>query len=221
MGDADRSAMKWYYTRFLREADAQRGPCDTVSPYPHVAVCAYVNWPADLEARNPAEVLPHCYRDSSVHFYLWRNRWQDNNDTVISVLLTRTRGYVKAMDAKPDSALQLNTMGEHISWGTVNEGAPRHWSSSPRGTTSSLTTSDGTAFAVDFSGASGAEVMLVTTGKADGQAVNVDGKCLTFYFPTTKEPPAVKVEGNAVVVGKQRVTIEDGNLVLAVTGRHV
>jgi len=221
MGDADRSAMKWYYGRFLREADARLGPCDTVSPYPHVAVCAFVNWPADLEARNPAEVLPHCYRDSSVHFYLWRNRWQDNNDTVISALLTRTRGYVKSMDATPDGALQLNTMGEHVSWGTVKEGAPRHWSCSPRGTTSSLTLSDGTCIAVDFSGASGADVMLVTTGKADGQTVNVDGKPLTFYFPTTEQPPAVKVEGNAVVVGKQRLTIEDGNLVPAVTGRQV
>lgn len=218
MGDADRSAMKWYYTRFLREADAQLGPCDTVSPYPHVAVCAFVNWPADLEARNPAEVLPHCYRDSSAHFYLWRNRWQDNNDTVISVLLTRTRGFVDKMDAKPDRALQLNTMGKHISWGTVKKGAPRHWSHSPRGTTSSLTTCDGTAFAVDFSGASGADVMLVTTGQADGQTVNVDGKKLTFYFPTEKTAPGVRIQGDAAIVGKQQVSFKDGHIVLSATG---
>lgn len=44
-------------------------------------------------------MLPLCYRDSSCGFYGWRNRWQDGQDTVISVLQNRTSGY---MGAKPD-----------------------------------------------------------------------------------------------------------------------
>ena len=65
--------------RFFREADAQKDTLyDTVSRYPHVAVCAFVNWPTEIASHSPATVLPHCYRDSSCGFYAWRNRWQDD-----------------------------------------------------------------------------------------------------------------------------------------------
>jgi len=215
--DQQKAAMKWYYNRFLAEADAGAGtPYDTVSRYPHVAVCALVNWPVDLKERNPADVLPLCYRDSSCGFYCWRNRWQDQRDTVITVLTSRTEGY---MGAKPDRALCLNTGGEHLRWGTVESGPTDHWSASPHGQSSSLTLADGTCFAVDVTEASGADVMLVTTGKAEGQSVRVGGKTLTFCFPTAETAPKVKAEGNAAVVGRQRVTFEDGNLVLAVKGK--
>jgi len=213
-----RAAMKWYYDRFLAASDAADHPCDTASRYPHLAVCAFVNWPTGTEARNPAEVLPLCYRDSRWGFYVWRNRWQDANDTVISVLLKRTEGYGGYLYSAPDRSLHLNTMGRHIRWGRSAVGPAKHWRASPDGRSSSLTLADGTCIAVDFTGTSGADVMLVTTAKATGTAVKVDGKDLTFYFPTAQDPPAVTIEGNAAVVGRRRVTIEDGNLVLAVKG---
>ena len=211
------SAMKWYYDRFLSESDAAgERPCDTASVYPHLAVCAFVNWPAGIQAKNPAEVLPLCYRDSKWGFYVWRNRWKDANDTVISVLLNRTEGYGGYLYSDPDRSLHLNTTGRHIRWGRSAKGKARYWWASPKGRSSSLTLADGTCIAVDFTGASGADVMLVTTGKADGQTVDVGGKKLTFYFPTTKEPPTVTVEGPAAVVGAQRVSIAGGKLVLTV-----
>ena len=55
--------MKWYYLQFLAESDAQAGrPYDTASVYPQYAVSAYVNWPVELKAVNPAEDKPpkHC-----------------------------------------------------------------------------------------------------------------------------------------------------------------
>jgi hypothetical protein len=215
--DQQKAAMKWYYDHFLLEADAAAGtPYDTVSRYPHVAVCALVNWPVDVKERNPADVLPLCYRDSSCGFYAWRNRWQGTDDTVITVLTNRTQGY---MGAKPDRTICLNTMGERVKWGTVKDGPTKYWWTSPRAQSSSLTLSDGTCFAVDFTGASGADVMLVTTGKADGQTVKLDGKTLTFYFPTVDTAPKVKTAGNAAAVGRQQVTLKNGNLVLRVTGR--
>jgi hypothetical protein len=214
------SAMKWYYDRFLSASDAAAGqPYDTASWYPHTTVCAFVNWPVGIKAKNPAELLPLCYRDSKWGFYLWRNRWKDDNDTVISVLLNRAEGYGGYRYANADRSIYLNTMGKHIRWGRVVSGKPRHWQSSPTGSSSSLTLSDGTCLAVDFTGVSGADVMLVTTAKADGQTVDIGRRKLTFYFPTATEPPKVKVDLNAAVVGEQRVTIKDGNLVLAVTGR--
>jgi len=212
------AALKGYYDRFLAKSDATRHPCDTASSYPHLAVCAYVNWPVGAEARNPAEVLPLCYHDSKWGFFVWRNRWKDANDTVISVLLNRTEGYGGYLYSEPDRTLYLNTMGKHVQWGRAAEGTPKQWRASPKGRSSSLTLSDGTCIAVDFTGASGADVMLVTTAEASGIRAKVAGKVLTFYFPTAKDPPAVTVEGNKAIVGKQRVTIEDGNLVLAVKG---
>jgi hypothetical protein len=109
-------------------------------------------------------------------------------------------------------------MGKHSSWGIAKEGIPKHWSHSPKGTASSLTMSDGTAVAVDFSGASGEDVMLVTTGKAEGQTVKLGKHKITCYFPTTTTPPKVSKAGEAVTVGKQRITLADGNLVLAANG---
>jgi len=211
------AAMRWYYDRFMAESDAAAGhPCDTASYHPHLAVCAFVNWPVDIEPKNPAEVLPLCYRDSLRSFYAWRNRWQDENDTIVSVLLEPCEGYGGYRQTKPDQTIFINSMGKHIQWGKAVTGKAKHWNCSPHGETSSLTMADGTCLAVDFTGASGADVMLATTAEAEGTTVKLGNKQLTLYFPTTEKPPKVKVEGGAVVVGKQRITVEDGNLVPAV-----
>ena len=98
------------------------------------------------------------------------------------------------------------------------EGPTEYWWASPRGQTSALTLANGTCFGVDFTGASGADVMLVTTGKAKGQTVKLSGKTLTFYFPTVDRGPDVRTDGNAAVIGRQRVTIEDGNLLFRMRG---
>jgi hypothetical protein len=84
---------------------------------------------------------------------------------------------------------------------------------------STLTLADGTAFAVDFSGASGADVMLVTSGPAEGQTVRVPGGSLTCWFPTADRPPVVRTEGDAAVVGGQRILLRDSHLTLTVAGR--
>ncbi len=215
--ERERAAMKWCYNRFLRDADDAAGtPIDTASRYPHVAVCSLVNWPLDLKEKNPADVLPRVYRDSACGFYCWRNHWQDETDTVITVLTSRTQGY---MGAKPDRSISLNTVGRHEKWGSSSDSATEYWWSSPRGETSSLRLADGTCLAVDFTGASGADVMLVTTGQAEGQKVKLGGQTLTFYFPTVEKPPEVKTQAGVVTIGKQRVRIEDGHLVFEVQGK--
>ncbi len=213
----ERAALRWIYERFLAAADAAAGtPGDTASDYPHVAVAAFVNWPAGLAPVEPATVLPHAYRDSVAGFHCWRNRWRDADDTVITVLTNETRGY---MGAPAERTLSLNSRGRRLTWGTVTEGPPRHWSMSPQGETSALTLADGTAFGVDFSGASGADTLLVTTGRAEGEAVRVGGATLTFFFPTADRPPRITVEGDAAVAGEQRVRFADGRIVFAAPGR--
>ncbi len=209
---AERGALAWCYERFLAAADARAGtPFDTASLYPHYTVSAFVSWPIGAPTIDPRLALPHAYRDSVAGFFCWRDRWQDENDTVITVLTNPVRGY---MGAPADRAFAVNSRGRRLHWGSVAEGPVRHWAASPRGESSTLTLADGTAFAVDFTGASGADIMLATTGPAAGQTVRLGATPLTFWFPTTESPPLAQVESDAVAVGRQRVTLRDGNLML-------
>ncbi|MFM8618225.1 MAG: formylglycine-generating enzyme family protein, partial [Opitutaceae bacterium] len=210
--EPERAALRWCYGTFLAESDARAGtPFDTASLYPHVAVSAFVNWPLEAGAADPNRLLPHAYRDSETGFFCWRERWRDGDDTVITVLTNPVRGY---MGAPADAALAVHSRGRRLQWGKVAEGPVRHWWMSARGELSSLTLADGTALAVDFSGASGAGVMLVTTGPAEGRTVRINGKELTFWFPTADASPAPvagqpvpRVEDAFVIVGRQRVSL--------------
>jgi hypothetical protein len=82
-----------------------------------------------------------------------------------------------------------------------------------------LTATDGTSFAVDFTGASGADGLLVTTGKADGQTLKLGDVSVTLKCLTAGAEPTAEVQGDAIVIGKQTIRLRDGNLVLGVTGK--
>jgi hypothetical protein len=60
--------------------------------------------------------------------------------------------------------------------------------------------------------------MLVTTGKADGQTVSLGDKELTFFFTGLDRPPEIHSEGRTAIIGRQRVTLVDGNLALDARG---
>lgn len=211
--DDERAALLWFYNRHLAERDRASGtPCDTTNPYPHLAVCAFVNWPRGLREKSPDAVLPHCYCDTKWGFYACRNRWQDEDDVVVSVLTRNVKGYIKA-DA--DGGLQVAAFGKKFRWGKVR-GDVRLWRPSADGSTI-LTLADGTSVAVDFSRASGAEALLVSTGPADGVKVDLGGRTLTFRFLTAGAEPIPRVQGDEVIVGDQAVSLKDGSLVLART----
>jgi hypothetical protein len=208
--DDQKAALLWFYNHHLRATDEKQGtPLDTTNPYPHLAVCAFVNCPTDLAEKNPGAVLPHCYRDGKWNFYAFRNRWQDENDIVISILARNVKGYIKA-DA--DGGLQVAALGKKFRWGKA-KGTERFWQPGADGS-GILTLSDGTSLAVDLSRASGADAMLVSTGPADGHKVELGGAKLTFKFLTTGPEPRPQVNGDRVVVGEQWVAVKDGNLVL-------
>ena len=223
--DEQKAALKWYYERFLLKHDAEKGtPYDTMARDPHGAVCSFVNWPVGMEARNPAEVLPHCYRDTIHGFVAWRNRWQDENDVVISVLLRTTRGY---MSAESDGSLQIMGFGRKFQWGQA-EGNIEYWWQNERGTATVMTTAN-VSTAVDFTGLSGAGVMLATTGKGDGMTFKMGegaivpgmpfrgkGPTVTLKFLTAGDVPAPTIKDYVVTVGKRTIALKDKNIVLGV-----
>lgn len=103
--------------------------------------------------------------------------------------------------------------------GQVN-GAARYWWSGPQGAASVLTTANRVSTAVDFTGAAGGvDAMLVTTGKAEGTPVKLGNTTLTLKFIPGNAAPIPVVEGDKVVIGKQTVSLRDGNLVLGTATR--
>jgi hypothetical protein len=205
-----KQAIKWYYNHMLLPHDIKAGIPYDAGVYPHQALSAFVNWPSDLEERNPGEVLPHCYRDSTFGFYAWRNRWQDENDIVMSVLTKPAKGY---MGAQADSSIQIAAYGRKFSWGKI-PGEVKFWDTSENGKTSTMTFADGTTITVDFTGASGADAMLITTGEAEGRKVTLGDVVVTFKFLTQGKEPLVKVRKNSIYVGKQVITVVNGRIVL-------
>lgn len=215
--DEQRLAMKGYYDLFLANADKTAGcPFDTVSRYPHVAVSSFVNWPIGVQGKNPAEVLPLCYRDSRVNFFAWRNRWQDENDVVMSILAkTTTAGNYHA---SAESSLKVAAQGKKFDWGVMKSDT-RSFQSTPMGQTSVLNFVDGASLGVDFTLASGADALLVYTGKADGKTVSLGDKTVTLKFLSSGADPEVKVEGDKILVGRQTVILRDGAVVFGTSGK--
>ncbi|HXG61596.1 MAG TPA: hypothetical protein VNO22_09485 [Planctomycetota bacterium] len=214
--DEHRAGLLWFYNRHLREADARAGtPFDATTPYPHHAICSFVNWPWELKERPPEEVLPRVCRDTKWSFTAFRNRWQDENDIVISVLTKASKGY---MSAKADGALQVAAFGRKFAHGKV-AGDVRRWEAASDGS-AVMTMADGTSVAIDFSGASGAEGMIVMTGPgAEGTAVTAGETTYRVKFLTSRAEPAVRAEGDALAAGRQKVRLKEGHLSLEVFAR--
>ncbi len=133
----------------------------------------------------------------------------------MTILTCYTRGYMKC---RAERSLYLNIGGKHMRWGKFKPGKVRYWCSSPRGKTSSMVFADGTNLAVDLTGASGADIMLVTTADAEGRKIRLGDRQLVFFFPTTSVPPSIRIEGNTIVIGRQRVSFEQGHIVFAIKG---
>ncbi|MGF1637868.1 MAG: hypothetical protein ACFCUU_12405 [Cyclobacteriaceae bacterium] len=90
--EQEKSALKWYYNNLLLSHDQKKEIAYEASKYPQVVASAFINWPVFLPEINPAEVLPHSYRDSTFSFYAWRNQWKDENDIIITILTKSAKG---------------------------------------------------------------------------------------------------------------------------------
>ncbi|MFW5699110.1 MAG: hypothetical protein ACOCYN_04570 [Planctomycetota bacterium] len=206
----ERAALWWFYNTHLRDHDAQRGtPWDSSPPYPHHTVLAFVNTPFGMDLVDPAEVMPRTVRDGRWQFYAFRNRWQDENDIVISQLLRRTQAYAPH---GPDQKMVIWHHGQREQWGSLPSNVQHY---RPAADGSAILGGDGRWVGIDFSGASGADGMLVLVGgNAEGQRVAAGGVDYTIRF-LGEGGATPTAEGDAVVVGEQRISMVDGTLTFA------
>jgi len=216
--DELKPGLLWYYNRFFKEADTRAAaPNDTVSVYPQVSVLSFVNWPIGLEEKNPTGVWPHAYRDSKWLFYAWRNRWQDENDVVISILTRGSKGF---MGASGETTLSILTGGKVQRWGGIQRGFAGEFTPAPDGSTI-LTTGDGSSLAIDFSGASGCDALLAMSGPTAPaeNTVEVGGRKVAFLFVGKGPAPTPQVQGDKIVIGKQTLGFQGEKLTLGAPQR--
>lgn len=213
--EPQKAAILWCYNRWLKDHDLKMGtPYDATTPYTQHAILSYVNWPIGLQERDPDEVFPHAYRDTKWRFYAWRNRWQDKNDTVISILTKNARGN---MEAPAESTLTIRSQGTTRKWGNIPRGFAEPWAPEPDGTTV-LKTGSGSWLAIDFSKHSGAEALLVQAGPdapSEG-AYEVGGVRFAVLSLGPGLLPQPRVEGSRLIVGRRAFSIKDRRLVLEI-----
>ena len=213
-----RPAILWFYNHSgLKQIDEKQGtPFDTSTPYPHLAIVSFVNWPLGIEEKSPGGVIPHAYRDTKWGFYAWRNRWQDPDDIVISILTKTSKGNYSA---KGEKSLTVWGLGKKMTWGTISGGFTGDYRPAQDGSTV-LTTGDGSLLAIDFSKASGCDGMLVMTGPGapKDNVLEAGGTAFSFLFLTKGEAPKPTAQGNKVAVGRQTVSLENRRIVLGVFG---
>ena len=211
--EPQKAAMLWFYNHSgLKAADAKGGfGLDGPSGYPHHSVLSYVNWPIGMQERDPGEVLAHAFHDNRWHFYAWRNCWRDRDDVIVSILTHPAKGN---MGAKAEKTLTIQHAGKKIKWGTLAGGFQGEFAPAKDGSTV-LATADGSCLAIDFSGTSGADAMLVMTGPgapADN-VVEAGGTGFSFLL-LGGAAPRPRAEGDKVFVGKQTVSFDGKTIVL-------
>ena len=209
---AQKPAWLWFYNHNFREKDLREGtPYDTVSYYPHHSILSFVNWPFGIKEVNPAECIPRASVDHTYSYCMFRNRWKDENDIVITFLGKRPRKHTKEQEIGP---IWITAVGRTSQWGRMT-GDIKHFANMKDGS-AVIAAGDGSCLAVDFSGASGAEAMLVMTGPGapNDQTATAGGTTFSFRFLGRESPPALKSEGNEVIVGSQTVLQKDGVIVL-------
>jgi hypothetical protein len=219
--DAYRPALLWFYNHYFKAVDDAAGaPCDTVSPYPHRAILALVNWPFDLAEKNPAEVMPRVSNrlggSRRGGYVFCRNQWSDETDLVASLF-----GYNIYQNIFLGYGLKLEFT--QLPGSTFN-----YYRDFDDGSIIISNAKGQTYLALDFSRATGADLVLVVTGKGaqggqdhQGSAGNVKSQRVTVgdreYLVCTwqtKDPPSVAATTDAVMVGGRPIRFDGEKLVV-------
>jgi hypothetical protein len=227
-------ALLWTYQNFVEAAELkgiipEKRPRDFVSQgwlakgersydaltRAWVAVLAFVNWPVGVKAENPATVMPKAMEDRVHGYYVFRNRWQDGDDILVSALL----GYGPKDAYKPQSGpIYLWGLGRKYSFGSFKSPGPAEFVPGPNGGVVSTGTQ---CLGVDFCGASGAPALIALAGiegpKPDGTvnvtSVDLAGQKVNIVTMQTGKAPEVKAEAGRIAIGGQTIAWDGKKLV--------
>jgi hypothetical protein len=144
--EAAKPAVLYFCNHLLDPPGAQR--YDIMS-FPHRGVYAFVNWPLGLKERNPAETMPHFLHDRRANYVVLRSSWKGDEDIILSMRWGEglaagaglSKGKFRSIDGK------ISKVEQSADGTMVSIDAPEQ------------------ACLVDFSGKSGAPVVIVTAKK--------------------------------------------------------
>lgn len=102
-------AVLWFYNHIIEPGPAKT--FDAIS-YPHHAVYSFVNWPAGMADKNPAEVLPAGLVSGRGGYYAFRDKWEGPGDVVLSVGFPKARYFALGTNGFWSSGWPLETEAE-------------------------------------------------------------------------------------------------------------
>lgn len=206
--DRFKPALLWTYNHCIAP---NKPDYDTVNPYPHRAVLALVNWPLGQAEANPGTVLPRAVEDKKFAFYMFRNKWEGPDDIVVTALLKSSRGNYRVSGGE----IMIWGLGRKSVFPVRVTGEPTFFEATVSGGV--VSTSMG-SLGVDFSGASGAQALLVLAGPVEGTVQGGKGDTVQtistgtnhFVILTLQKgtPPVAKAEGDAVRIGEQGISYD-------------
>ena len=256
-------ALKWVYNH---QAEPGKNKTYDILEYPHQAVYALANWPLEVEEKNPQEMpalLPRVLHDTAAGYVIFRNGWSDaGKDICVSALLGTHPTHQNGRGMASGGSVQVygKGLGDRYRFpGIFYSSYPVYakFEKDGSGVLSALTygeklnkfslnvqecSTKPTSLAVDFSGASGAELLVAMVGPMVGyqveywmdikpcQVADVAGQggyatkttAVQFngqkgYVMTLQKgtPPEVRQEGGKVLVGAQAISFDGVKLVLA------
>jgi hypothetical protein len=202
--EALKPAALWVFNHFV-EPDPARRTFDTVSPYPHRAALALINWPIGVRERNPAELMPRVVRGQSGYVSV-RNRWKDGDDCGVSLL---SRSPVMAWG-----------MGVRCDFSQWPGPTPSFWSESADGSIVFSNAKGEGYIAVDFTRKSGCDMLIALAGKCRGKDYSLEGEKGATMLATTHTLGEHEVQVRTWVRGKQPDRAVNG-LALKVGGQTI
>lgn len=256
--DEYKPQMLWVFNNIVRRDEADYD----INEYPHFAAWVLANWPFDLEPRNPRETMPRILRDTDAGYFVFRRNWTGTADDMVVTVLLGSKPHRGRGMGKGGS---VEVLGKHLRYrfpgifytsretyfygaedgsGIISaemlddEALERrhvgdHWRRLERGVNS---------LAVDYSGASGAPLLVVQVGPWTGHEVQywmqiektepkdiaaeegdaftrtevIEAGEHTYYVMTlqTDDPPPIRVRGDSLVIGDQTVRFDGEKLQL-------
>ena len=190
-------ALKWVYNH---QVDPEIVKSFDVLDYPHQAVYALANWPIEVPEKNPADLpalFPHVLHDGAAGYMIFRNGWSESGkDICVSALLGTHPTHENGRGMASGGSIYvygkgLGWDGDHARYrlpGMFYECYPTYtrFDADGSGVVSALAyperlnkfnlnvtecSTHPTSLAVDFSGKSGAELLLSIAGPMAGYQV--------------------------------------------------